>query len=199
VALVLVLVLFAAVAAIYVGQSFLLPLFALLFIALLAYEAEAVSLGGSPRAMAGLGTLIAIIGILAYRNGHFGIFPPLLLAFVLLFLRHRYAYVGERRRRMTGIFCGIYLLFLIMFVMTYLPYNPLVFGFFLVLSVLILLNTQFYVFLAGKGRLFALAAIPFHLLFHFYNGLSFVIGLTRHTIRKWSAPKKTVPARDQLS
>ena len=39
-----------------------------------------------------------------------------------------------------------------------------------------ILNSQFYVFLAGRtGRLTALAAIPFHLLFHFYSGLSFLI------------------------
>jgi hypothetical protein len=194
VALVFLLVLVAAVAAVYVGQSFLLPLFALLFLALLAYEAEAISLGGSPKAAIGLSVLIAGIGGLAWRSGHFGIFPPLLLAFALLFLRHRYAYNGERRRKMTGLFCGIYLLFVVLFVLTYLPYSPLVFAFFLILSLLVLLNTQFYVFLAGKGRLFALAAVPFHLLFHFYNGISFIIGLTKHTARRWSSNKKTVQA-----
>jgi hypothetical protein len=197
VALVFVLVLVAAVAAVYVGQSFLLPLFALLFLALLAYEAEAISMGGSPRAAVGLSVLIVAIGGLAWRSGHFGIFPPLLLAFVLLFLRHRYLYEGERRRRMTGLVCGVYILFVVLFVITYLPYDPLVFAFFLILTVLVLLNNQFYVFLAGKGRLFALAAIPFHLLFHFYNGISFMIGLARHTMRRWfpSAEKKTVQAQ----
>ncbi len=195
VALAFILVIAAAFAAVYVGQAFLLPLFALLFLALLAYEAESASVGGSPRAMAGMCVLIAAIGVMAYRTGHFGIFPPLLLAFVLLLLRHRYAYAGERRRKMTGLFCGIYVLFVVLFVLTYLPYDPLVFFFFLVLSVLILLNTQFYVFLAGKGRLFALAAIPFHLLFHFYNGISFLIGLTRHAMRKLSGNKKTLPVQ----
>jgi len=195
VALAFILVFVATFAAVYVGQAFLLPLFALLFLALLAYEAEAASMGGSPRAMVGLFLLIGAIGIMAYRSGHFGIFPPLLLAFVLLMLRHRYAYNGERRRRMTGLFCGIYILFLVLFVMTYLPYDPMVFFFFFVLSVLILLNTQFYVFLAGKGRLFALAAIPFHLLFHFYNGISFLIGVARHTTKKWSSNKKTLPVQ----
>jgi hypothetical protein len=47
-----------------------------------------------------------------------------------------------------------------------------------------LLNSQFYLFLAAKrGRLFALASVPFHLLFHFYNGLSFMIGMTRFYLR----------------
>ncbi len=42
------------------------------------------------------------------------------------------------------------------------------------------LNFQFYSFLAHRrGVPFALAAIPLHLLYHFYNGLSFGIALLR--------------------
>ena len=49
----------------------------------------------------------------------------------------------------------------------------------LLLSV-VALNFQFYFFLARRrGVLFALAAIPLHLLYHFYNGLSFGIALLR--------------------
>ena len=43
------------------------------------------------------------------------------------------------------------------------------------------MNSNFYVFLAGKrGLAFMLAAIPFHLLYHFYNGISFIVGSARH-------------------
>jgi len=47
---------------------------------------------------------------------------------------------------------------------------------------------------ARRGRLFALAAVPFHLLFHFYNGLSFLIGALRHYLIRREMPesKKTV-------
>jgi hypothetical protein len=31
--------------------------------------------------------------------------------------------------------------------------------------------------------LFAIAAVPFHLLFHFYNGISFLAGMSRHYLR----------------
>lgn len=42
------------------------------------------------------------------------------------------------------------------------------------------LNFPFYSFLAGRrGLLFGLSAIPLHLLYHFYNGLSFGIALLR--------------------
>jgi hypothetical protein len=109
---------------------------------------------------------------------------------VLLFLRHRYLY-NKRRRQITGIVCGVYLLFTIIFVLTYLPGHPLVFLFFLGLSIVIMLNSQFYLFLAAKGgRLFALAAIPFHLLFHFYNGISFLIGLARYSLRRATAAER---------
>ena len=55
-----------------------------------------------------------------------------------------------------------------------------IFGFMAMLLLLLFLNREFYVFLAAKrGWRFALAAFPFHLLYHFYNGLSFVIGLCR--------------------
>jgi glycosyltransferase involved in cell wall biosynthesis len=50
----------------------------------------------------------------------------------------------------------------------------------IVLLVVIMLNLRFYSFLANRrGYHFAAAAIPFHLLYHFYNGLSFGIGLIR--------------------
>ena len=65
---------------------------------------------------------------------------------------------------------------------TALTLNPL-FGLAVIGAIiLIAINSQFYVFLAAKrGRLFALAAVPFHLLYHFYNGISFVIGLVRYS------------------
>jgi hypothetical protein len=53
----------------------------------------------------------------------------------------------------------------------------------------VILNNQFYVFLAGKrGSLFALAAIPFHLLYHFYNGISFAVGTARRILTSLRRP-----------
>jgi len=51
------------------------------------------------------------------------------------------------------------------------------------------LNNRFYLFLAQKrGRLFAVAAFPFHLLYHFYNGVSFVLGTCLWTVRRLAPP-----------
>jgi glycosyltransferase involved in cell wall biosynthesis len=50
----------------------------------------------------------------------------------------------------------------------------------ILLLLAIALNLEFYRFLAvRRGYLFAIAAIPFHLLYHFYNGISFGVGLFR--------------------
>jgi len=43
------------------------------------------------------------------------------------------------------------------------------------------INSQFYIFLAGKrGVAFMLAAMPFHLLYHLYSGVSFIAGVSHH-------------------
>jgi hypothetical protein len=182
----------AAAGALYAGSTFLLVGLALLFLVLIPYEIEATSDYSSRRVTAVASALILSIVALAHFNGEPLIAPPVLMAGVLIFLRHRYTYT-KRRRQITGIVCGVYLLFTMLFVLTYLPTHPLVFLFFTGLSVVIILNSQFYLFLAAKGgRLFALAAIPFHLLFHFYNGISFLIGISRYWIQRLTASERSV-------
>lgn len=187
VALVYLLIVIATAGALYVGAMFVLPLLALLFLLLSAFEAES-TWRTTPKVI--LGTIVlglAIVGFAVWSK-QYTLAPPVLLAYLLLFVRHRYYYTTDRRRRATGIFCGLYLLLVMVFVLTYLPRHPLVFAFFLVLSIVVALNSQFYVFLAGRtGRLLALAAIPFHLLFHFYNGVSFMVGLSRHALGRLAA------------
>jgi hypothetical protein len=194
VALVFILIGIAAAAAWYSGLSFILMLLTMLFLVLSQFEVES-TWKTQPKVRILTFVLMAAITAMALYNKSDWLIPPVLLAYALLFLRHRYAFNSERRRQITGLFCGGYLFFVILFVVIYLPHHPLVFGFFLLLSVVILLNSQFYVFLAGRtGRLLALAAIPFHLLFHLYNGISFLIGGARHLIRRVLSPAaKDVP------
>jgi hypothetical protein len=190
VALVFLLVGMACAGAIVMGASMVAPLLAVLFLMLVRYE-----VAGAPnlRFKATIGTLTlgsAIIG-LAFVSDKLLLVPPVLLAYLLMFLRHRYSYSVLWKRRVTEVVCGAYLLGTIGFALTFLPRQPLVIAFLVILCTLILLNSQFYLFLAAKrGRLFALAAVPFHLLFHFYNGLSFLIGLSRFYWRTWLASDK---------
>lgn len=194
VALAFVLTGIAAASAWFAGLPFVLVLLTILFLALSQFEVES-TWKTQPKVRILTFVLILAISSLAYFNHSPELIPPVLLAYALLFLRHRYAFTTERRRQITGIVCGGYLVFMILFVAIYLPHHPLVFCFFLLLSIIILLNTQFYVFLAGRtGRLLALAAIPFHLLFHLYNGISFLVGGMKFLLRRLLSPEaKTVP------
>jgi glycosyltransferase involved in cell wall biosynthesis len=194
VALVFILLGIAAAAAWFAGLPFILMLLTILFLVLSQFEIES-TWRTQPKVRILTFILMAAIVSLSFYSRSEWLIPPVLLAYAMLFLRHRYAFTTERRRHITGVFCGGYLLFVILFVVIYLPHHPLVFGFFLLLSIVIMLNSQFYVFLAGRtGRLLALAAIPFHLLFHLYNGISFLIGGARYLARRiFSAQAKDVP------
>jgi glycosyltransferase involved in cell wall biosynthesis len=194
VALVFLLILMAGIATVRAGRSFTLSLLTLLFLFLAQFGVES-TWRMRPKAMIATLGLASSIVYMAYMGHSRWLIPPVLLSYALLFLRHRYAFTDKRIRRISGVICGGYLLLVMLFVLVYLPHRPLVFGFYLVLSVVILLNSQFYVFLAGRtGRLLALAAIPFHLLFHFYNGISFTLGIARHLFRRVFSPQsKNIP------
>lgn len=194
VALVFLLLAVTAAAAWFAGSPFILMLLTVLFLMLAQFEVESTWQENPKAKIATTLLILSIIGLAFYDNTKW-LIPPVLLAYALLFLRHRYSFTTLRRRRITGAVCGIYLAFVILFVVVYLPHHPLVFCFYLLLSVVVLLNSQFYVFLAGRtGRLLALAAVPFHLLFHFYNGVSFLVGGAKHLFRRiFLAPEKRIP------
>ncbi len=193
VALVFLMLGIAALTAIRWRGYFLTPLFVLVFFLLSHYWVEAAQ-RDSRRALTAVTLTIAGIVWISYELHMLGLLYPALLGYLLLFLRHRYAYATYSRRRLTGALLGLYMALTIVFILTYLPNNYLVFGFFSTLAVLIVLNLRFYAFLAAKrGRLFAATAVPFHLLYFFYNGISFLVGFARHTWRTAFHPRATVP------
>jgi glycosyltransferase involved in cell wall biosynthesis len=191
VALMFLLVGTAAVGAFYLGASLIAPLLALFFLLLIRYEVE----GASFRAKATRGTIVLGVAIVAlsFWSDKLLLVPPVLLAYLLLFLSHRYA---PSKRRITSIVCGVYLAGTILFVLAFLPRSPWVWCLLALFSGLIVLNSHFYLFLAAKrGRLFAIAAVPFHLLFHFYNGISFLAGMARFYLRGAQVIEKPVDTR----
>ena len=133
---------------------------------------------------------------MAWRHQMEAIVPPVVLGYVLLFLRHRYGDTDTYRSPAASLLYVLYLLLTVLFIATYLPGNPLVAALFLCLLLLVFLNNQFYLFLAAKrGKAFAVAAVPFHLLYHFYNGISFGAGLLRHLWRSIAVRAEPAPTR----
>jgi hypothetical protein len=115
----------------------------------------------------------------------YAIIPVVVGAWIALFARYRYAYSLEKRRRWIGALVGGYCFLIIAGVTYHLLWHRLRFVFLALLLTLVVLNSQFYVFLAGaRGTLFAVAAIPFHLLYFVYSGVGFMVALIRHSLRK---------------
>jgi glycosyltransferase involved in cell wall biosynthesis len=180
VALVFLLVALAGTLAFLNGIYVILPLFATVFLMLARWWGEIGSYKRPKRALAILTAVVFLICYVAYRHKMYGLLPPMLVTPVLLFMRHRY----NRSGRLTTLhrWYGIQFICLSVLVSAYyLPSHHLIFACFAVVALLGLLNSQFYIFLAGKrGIAFMLCAIPFHILFHFYNGISFIAGVSRH-------------------
>ena len=80
---------------------------------------------------------------------------------------------------------GLYLLAAVGLCLSYFPYHRFVLVLSLLLLVVIALNNQFFLFLAARrGRAFAVAAIPFQLLYFFYCGVAYAIGWFRYRFRR---------------
>jgi hypothetical protein len=170
----------------------LTPLFAILFFLLGRYWLDG-SQTRTPSAVISATFVAGAIVALAWRTHMLGIIPPVALGYALLFAPHRHTWSDETKRPWAGMVYGAYLGFSILFVLTYLPRGPHILGVALIMLLLVVLNNQFYLFLAAKrGRIFALAAIPFHLLYHFYNGISFLVGILRWTLKTISSRPREV-------
>ncbi|HWF11880.1 MAG TPA: glycosyltransferase family 2 protein [Bryobacteraceae bacterium] len=164
------------------GVYFLVPFFATFFILLSAYWMDYSS--GKRRLIIYLMVgVMALITLFAYLSHQKLIIPMVLMAAVALFARHRYTYPYGVWHRRTGIMIGAYCLLVIAFVWIYLPMHKLGTGFLVVLLTLVWLNKQFYLFLAGhRGKMFALAAIPFHILYFISSGLAFALAMVRYRL-----------------
>jgi glycosyltransferase involved in cell wall biosynthesis len=142
-------------------------------------------------------TLIAINAVLivgfSWRFHMFAIIPMVLIACLALFVRHRYASKEGAWQRRTRLVIGAYILLVAGMVWIYFPWTPIGCVFLLLMLTLLVLNKQFYIFLAAKrqgGKLFALSAIPFHLLYFASCGLALTVALASHG---WSKLQRHKP------
>jgi hypothetical protein len=77
----------------------------------------------------------------------YAIISMVVIAGLGLFVRHRYAYSREARRRRTGAWVGGYSLVAAGLVWIYFPWKPMVLLLLLLLLGIIVANQQFYLFL----------------------------------------------------
>ena len=196
-ALVFILASLGAYLAVTRGALFLVPLFATFFILLSYYWLECTKENAKIVISLMVGVM-AVIAVLAYICHVWLIIPMILLAWIALFSRHRYAYQYSAWSKWTGIVIGGYCLLLMGFVWILLPMHKLGTVFLVVLLTLIVLNKQFYLFLAGeRGRLFALAAIPFHLLYFLSSGLAYMLAWVRYRFERLQNPSAATLPRKQ--
>ncbi len=181
------------------GAFFLVPMFATFFILLSYYWLECSK--GNHRLITSLMVgLLAAIGVLSWRSHILIVFPFVLLSWIALFTRHRYSLPFTKWHRRTGILVGGYCLLVIAFVWVVLPAHPVGAIFLIGALTLIALNSQFYLFLAGeRGRLFALAAIPFHVLYFMSGGLAFALALIRQKLGLMPSREEHIPAPGPLT
>lgn len=182
VALVFLVVILTGAMATMHGFYILIPPLAILFLMLGRWWSEMGIEKRPVGVLIVLNAMLGLIAVLAYSYRMFWLMVPLLLSPPLLFIRHRYSRAGEEGVRKLVRWVGVaYMVGSLAAAAYYLPAHHLIFAIFIILAVVSGLNSNFYVFLAGKrGLAFMLAAIPFHLLYHFYNGVSFIVGSARH-------------------
>jgi glycosyltransferase involved in cell wall biosynthesis len=167
---------FALAGALYYKGLFVVPLLATMLFALACYWTEAGLTHSKSVKIVFSGLVMAFVG-LAYSHHMISLIPPVVVGYLLLFIRYRYAYKTEVMRRVTGAAYAAYLGLSLIFIARFLPARVPVFCFYAMILMILVINRRFYSFLARHmGWLTALAAVPFHVLFYFYSGLSFVTG-----------------------
>ena len=175
---------FALAVALYYKGLFLVPLLAIMLFTLACYWAETVVTSSGRGIKIFFALLAGTFSWLAYSHHMRTLIPPVLVGYVLLLIRYRYGYRTQAARKLTGMAYAAYLLGSLAFIATFLPARVPVMCFFLMLLVIVAINRNFYYFLGQRmGWLTAFTAVPFHVLFYFYNGIAFLTGLVAYLCR----------------
>jgi glycosyltransferase involved in cell wall biosynthesis len=203
--LVYLLVLWVMGVAIYFQGLYLVPLLFLALLLMTNYWFHGWNLRKRHgRQAVWIGLSLGATMLLAWWHDITAPIPPLLVAMVMLFLQHRFLMnrPDSRSKKIYSVLVGALTGGAALYILSFMPLHPLVIVPNLLLIVILFLNSQFYVFLSGRRNVFfAGAAIPFHLLYHFYNGVSFAVGTILHWSKRKSPQVKnhaTVPTDSLL-
>lgn len=133
----------------------------------------------------------------AWACGMESLTPPFLLGLGMSFVQQQFL-LPRRANRLTKGFSallGLSTVGLGGYILSHIPFQPAVLIPALLLCAVLVLNRELYVFLTRRRNIyFTLAAVPFHLLYHFYNGISFGVGMILHWARASKAKRARQPA-----
>jgi hypothetical protein len=190
---------FALAGALYYKGLFLVPLLALMLFVLACYWVETAVYRTGKGIKVFFTLMTAAFTISAEVHHMRSLIPPVLVGYFLLLIRYRYGYRTEFARKISGIAYAMYLVASIGFISMRMPARVPVVCFFLMLLGIVAINRNFYLFLGRRmGWLTALTAIPFHVLFYFYNGLAFLTGVATYAFR-WVRTGRYKAARGEVN
>jgi glycosyltransferase involved in cell wall biosynthesis len=181
-----ILLLFMGASAIFHHQIVLLPiLLCLLWLTLQSWQwhEQLGQFDVGRRSFLGISILFALFASLAYWFGAANYVIPILLLFGIVVTGPWFARRGRIWRSAAFAFMMIIIgISMLQVVMTYPLW--LIALVFLTLGVFILLNRRFYGFFREKrGTMFAIAVIPFHLLYFLYSMAAFALGTILYFIK----------------
>ena len=195
-ALVQLLVLSTLLMVVYLGAAAIGPLTPVCYLVAANYWLFQWQAGG-PRVRRAIGVIggLAVSLLVAYGFGLTVLVPPMLLGLGMLLLQYQFLRPYRERpvvkalsvaTSVISLACGLYML-------SFLPFHPLVVLSGVLLALVLILNVQLYVFLARRhDLLFALTAVPFHLLYYLSCAVSFAAGTLLHWMKKGSVKSKSV-------
>jgi hypothetical protein len=188
VALVGLILLLAIIAFVMHGAWFLTPLLGATLVVLASYwvvealEKDALLMRGA------LGVFLGAYMALAYTRQLDHLVPPVLWAYLLLFLREGFMRKHHTLRRWSGLVYGAYAACTLVYFILNMPPDRAVFGLLFLLAIVVSLNFRFYIFLFNRvGNLTGMATVPFHLLYHLYSGLSYAVGTVQFHFQRLQA------------
>ena len=175
---------FALAVTLYYKGLFLVPVLAIMLFTLACYWAETTVARTGKAIKICFAVLVVLFTWLADVYHMRTLIPPVLVGYVVLLIRYRYSYGTEIARKASGIGYAAYLLASLIFIARHLPATVPVICFFVMLLSIVIINRNFYFFLGRRmGWLTAFTAVPFHVLFYFYNGLAFLTGVAAYAAR----------------
>lgn len=183
VALVFILVTLVAASAAFAPKEFLAPVLALGGLLIGRYQVE-VLLARRRKATAAVILFGAAVLLSSLWSSGIGISAAYFLGLGSLLWRQKFWSLSRTDLIVPARLCVVLYVAASLYVGTLLPLHglPVLAGF--VFTAIIALNRRFYSMLASKrGRVYALAVIPFHLLFHFYSGVAFLAGVAQHLVK----------------